>query len=255
MAVTVSTRTRLFAVSGNRCAFPKCANTLVHGEKVTGEVCHIKAANPGGPRYDHSLTADKVDAFDNLVAMCPLHHTIIDADEVSYTVERLREIKMAHESGGAHAAQHSPGATVISVNQSGGQTAHVINNYGPPERTITPNVRAAMVRVLRQAQRGRIGFACTDGSLEAHNFKIQLMSVFREAGWEVGDAYSFSFGVGQGLRVAVPAEEGSTPAEVAGSGAVHEALRLGSGHDPEWHRSRLWPQWPMCVQVWLAPGG
>ncbi|WP_264179384.1 hypothetical protein [Sutcliffiella horikoshii] len=35
---TPSTVKRLFAVSGNRCAFPKCINKLIEEEKVTGRI-------------------------------------------------------------------------------------------------------------------------------------------------------------------------------------------------------------------------
>src|SRR5260370_30901 len=31
---------------------PRCTIQIVHGETIIGEVCHIKAANPNGPRYD-----------------------------------------------------------------------------------------------------------------------------------------------------------------------------------------------------------
>jgi hypothetical protein len=44
---------RLFAMSRNRCAFPNCQQPLVdQGGKVTGRICHIRAGQPGGPRYD-----------------------------------------------------------------------------------------------------------------------------------------------------------------------------------------------------------
>ena len=42
----------LFALSGNRCAFPGCPVQLVQGSALIGKVCHIKAAHAGGPRYD-----------------------------------------------------------------------------------------------------------------------------------------------------------------------------------------------------------
>ena len=47
---------RLFAHSGNRCAFPRCMEVLVEEGTVVGKVCHIKAANPKGPRYDPQQT-------------------------------------------------------------------------------------------------------------------------------------------------------------------------------------------------------
>jgi hypothetical protein len=90
---------RLFALSSNRCAFPRCPIALVQGDTVVGEVCHIKAANPGGPRYDERQTNAERHAFANLILMCGTHHTVIDADEEAYTVERLVKLKAEHEKG------------------------------------------------------------------------------------------------------------------------------------------------------------
>lgn len=45
---------RLYALSGNRCTFPNCPDTMVDrpSGKVTGRVCHIKARSATGPRFD-----------------------------------------------------------------------------------------------------------------------------------------------------------------------------------------------------------
>jgi tetratricopeptide (TPR) repeat protein len=88
---------RLFAASGNQCAFPDCTQPLVTSGKVTGHICHIKARSPGGPRYDPEQSDEERHGFDNLVLMCPAHHDVIDADAEIYTVERLWEIKREHE--------------------------------------------------------------------------------------------------------------------------------------------------------------
>ncbi|HEY0428424.1 MAG TPA: hypothetical protein VGC76_11640 [Pyrinomonadaceae bacterium] len=145
---------RLFAVSGNQCAFPKCPLPLVDEDsgKVTGRICHIKAQNAGGARYDASQTDEERHGFDNLVLMCPIHHDVIDSDEDSYTVERLLKIKSEHE--GAFQDGQEPtneiASTLIdnsqnsvnislttSQNQSGGQTANQIYNL------LQPNVSAS----------------------------------------------------------------------------------------------------------------
>lgn len=92
---------QLFALSKNQCAFPKCPLPIVEeaSNTVIGEICHIKARSPGGPRYDSGQTDEERHSFENLVLMCSIHGKIIDEDEGSYTVERLCEIKAAHESG------------------------------------------------------------------------------------------------------------------------------------------------------------
>ena len=112
----------------------------MQGSTVVGEICHIKAANPGGPRYDPQQTAAERHGYDNLVLLCGKHHTVIDADEEAYTVERLIKMKADHESRAAEIDDHFAeraallllSQSVISMNQSGGITAHTIINIHPP---------------------------------------------------------------------------------------------------------------------------
>jgi hypothetical protein len=91
---------RLFALSRNKCSFPKCDTNLIDMtlNQVLGEICHIKAQNPGGPRYDHTQSDSERNDFNNLILLCPTHHKVIDSDEESYTVSRLQKIKNDHES-------------------------------------------------------------------------------------------------------------------------------------------------------------
>ncbi len=129
---TLPTIKRLFAHSGNRCAFPKCIATLIDGETVVGKICHIKGARPGSARYDPEQNAVERHGFDNLILMCGRHHDVIDADEEAYTVERLSKMKADHHSRTQRidedfverAAQLFISQPVTSVNQSGGITAH-----------------------------------------------------------------------------------------------------------------------------------
>jgi hypothetical protein len=127
---SVATIKRLFAHSDNRCTFPKCQNRLVEGETVVGEICHIKARSPDGPRYDANQTAEQRHGYDNLVLMCSLHHTVIDDDPVGYTVERLASLKAEHERAAGTMADveaNSGAQMLLSVNQSGGIAAHTIH--------------------------------------------------------------------------------------------------------------------------------
>lgn len=98
MRPTESTLKRLFAHSGNRCPFPNCKATLTFNDTLVGEVCHIKGEKPGAARYDASQTDQERQAYDNLIAMCPTHHTVIDDDEDAYTVQRILKMKTDHEA-------------------------------------------------------------------------------------------------------------------------------------------------------------
>ncbi|MGA9367780.1 MAG: HNH endonuclease [Steroidobacteraceae bacterium] len=74
---------------------------IVHGEAVVGEVCHIKAARPDGPRYAPDQSTTDRHGYDNLILLCRNHHKVIDDDPEAYTVERLDRMKADHESGAA----------------------------------------------------------------------------------------------------------------------------------------------------------
>ena len=89
---------RLYAHSGNQCAFPGCCAPIFEDDgQLTGECCHIKAFSPGGPRYDASQTDEERNGVDNLMLMCCRHHAIVDKNVDRYTIEVLQEYKQTHE--------------------------------------------------------------------------------------------------------------------------------------------------------------
>jgi len=110
---TAATIKRLFAVSGNRCAFPGCPLPLVDPESgtVVGEICHVKAQRPNGPRYDPGQSDEARHGFDNLLLLCPAHHKVVDQHPETYTVEKLLGIKAQHEA--QHAGGPEPGDDVV----------------------------------------------------------------------------------------------------------------------------------------------
>ena len=96
---TSSVARDLYLRSGNRCAFPGCRQPLMTQDGVlVGEIAHIEAALPSGPRFRASMTNEERRAFGNLLLMCGTHHTIIDKDIARWTIERLTELKKAHEA-------------------------------------------------------------------------------------------------------------------------------------------------------------
>ncbi|QCJ96287.1 hypothetical protein DAA61_10575 [Bradyrhizobium sp. WBAH33] len=62
-----------------------------------GIAAHICAASPGGRRYDASMTPEQRAGIDNGIWTCADHGALIDRDDATYTVERLRAMKRAHE--------------------------------------------------------------------------------------------------------------------------------------------------------------
>jgi hypothetical protein len=89
--------------SGNRCAFSECTSNLSSDlddpNPVTlGEVAHIKGENPGSPRYDDTMTDEERNDLPNLLYLCPNHHTLIDKQHESFSVEDLLKMKQDHEN-------------------------------------------------------------------------------------------------------------------------------------------------------------
>lgn len=88
---------RLFALSGNRCAYPDCSQHIVdeYGT-VIGEICHIEAAEEGGERFNIESDDEQRRSFDNLILMCATHHKKTNNVHI-YTTEKLKSFKINHE--------------------------------------------------------------------------------------------------------------------------------------------------------------
>lgn len=188
---SVQTIKRLFAESGNICAFPNCTQTIVNGASVQGEVCHIKGNRPGSPRYDKSQSDKDRHGYDNLVLMCGTHHTVIDSDEKSYSVERLHEIKSDHIRSAAEVpddeaekgAQLIFSSPTLSLNQTSGITGSAnassgnihfapiiqVGNVGLPSAPPSSPTDVASVRegaANREIPRLQLTFAQGSATLE-----------------------------------------------------------------------------------------
>ena len=88
----------LYAHSGNQCAFPECGSPIFEDNGLlTGECCHIKANSIGGPRYDANQLEEERNGVENLILLCRRHHTIVDRDVDTYTVDVLQQYKKTHE--------------------------------------------------------------------------------------------------------------------------------------------------------------
>lgn len=101
MEISLPTLKRLFARSRNQCAFSDCTARLIEDSgTVTGIICHIKARNEHGPRYDAAQTEGERCAYENLLILCARHSKVIDSEHERYTVEVLRIMKAQHEGLG-----------------------------------------------------------------------------------------------------------------------------------------------------------
>lgn len=98
-APSVDTLRRLFALSGNQCARPGCRTVLLSAKGVlVGEVAHIAAESPGGPRFDPKLTEEERRGFNNLLLLCATCHSLVDKDPDSYPRPMVRKWKRDREA-------------------------------------------------------------------------------------------------------------------------------------------------------------
>lgn len=90
---------KLYAKSGNQCAFPDCEQQFFsdYNTENISQVCHIEAAENGGQRYNSDSTDEYRRQYDNLILLCQTHHKTTD-DIDKYTVEALKSIKNKHEN-------------------------------------------------------------------------------------------------------------------------------------------------------------
>lgn len=104
MGIPISELKALLQKSGNRCAFPRCGEVLLHEDAEIGDsvvlskIAHIVGQSLDGPRGRYPLPLEERDNESNLILLCAKHHDIIDNKEQYYTVERLRQMKEDHEA-------------------------------------------------------------------------------------------------------------------------------------------------------------
>lgn len=114
MAISDRTRKILWGRSGNLCAY--CRRTLVEegtphdAESVVGDECHIIGEKPTAARGSPGVGRDDLDEYDNLLLLCKVHHKLVDDQADTYPVEKLRELKTAHEGWVRERLARKPGA-------------------------------------------------------------------------------------------------------------------------------------------------
>jgi len=92
---------------------------------VIGGVCHIRAANPRGPRYDPGQAAGERHGPANLIVLCANQLKAVDDDPDACTVERLARMKADHEG------------------KSSGLTATVTNLVAIEPSVAAPDIQSA----------------------------------------------------------------------------------------------------------------
>lgn len=92
---TNKTVSDLFGLAAGCCSICKTP-VVVDGYFKIGEMAHIIARNKGGARGDLPFQGD-INGYQNLILLCPNHHTEVDNNPDAYPPEELRRIKDEHE--------------------------------------------------------------------------------------------------------------------------------------------------------------
>lgn len=94
MAITKIAISKLFGLAAGRCSI--CKEPVVERHVKIGEMAHIIAKNTGGARGNLPLAGSR-DDYENLILLCPNHHTEVDYNEANYPPEELHRLKNEHE--------------------------------------------------------------------------------------------------------------------------------------------------------------
>jgi hypothetical protein len=95
---THPTKRELYLKSGNRCAFPNCEQLIMAADgSFIAQICHIEAAEPHGERFNPNMSNEQRRSASNLMLMCYPHHVATNNVSI-YSVDRLRQMKAAHEA-------------------------------------------------------------------------------------------------------------------------------------------------------------
>lgn len=102
MPVSEKTKRAIWAAGGGCCAM--CRERLLMtaasstSSHFLGEVAHIVAEQPDGPRGFSPLTTEQRNEESNLLLLCFDHHKVIDDDPITYTIESLLALRSSHLS-------------------------------------------------------------------------------------------------------------------------------------------------------------
>ncbi len=96
MAIRLRDVKTLWGISEGRCSYPNCGLDLIPfldtgGPTIVGQMAHVIGRMPGAARSDSEIGID--DSYENLILLCPTHHTLIDKSPLDFPETRLRKWK------------------------------------------------------------------------------------------------------------------------------------------------------------------
>lgn len=131
----------VWAYSAGQCSYPGCPvragspETDSDDAVVVIEVAHIHAYEDDGPRANPQLSQEDRNKYDNLLSLCPTHHTIVDKQPNTYTAEVLKGWKRGIEKRVADSLRTvMPQITFVELKQI---TASLITHDGATGQDLT----------------------------------------------------------------------------------------------------------------------
>ena len=214
---------------GMRCSNPNCRK-LTSGPAVdpaksvnVGVAAHIAAASPGGKRFDYTQTSEQRRSITNGIWLCQTCAKLIDSDAERFPAVLLHKWKSISEEAARYEVENKTMSEVIdiinrinivSINQTGGQTAHTIINNKPLQRSISLDDRNTIIQALRRFPPGNYKIILPVNDPEADVLAKQIQGILMQAGWnETGFHYKIlpgNFPLGVKLeygQVATPSGE------------------------------------------------
>jgi len=241
---------------GLRCSNPNCRK-ITNGPSSDpqkalniGVAAHIRAASPGGKRFDPLQTSENRKSITNCIWLCQNCAKLIDSDEEKYSVDLLFKWKCLSEDAALldvenQNIQKEPiiiaNPEVISINQSGGQIAKTIINQKPDRRTIS-HARDMFIAELSKIYPIDYQIQVLMNDMEANSLAKEIKEIFNSAGWSHGDIISGMGGVyPPGITISrhVPCKESEVITELFLKAGLFCAI---------------WPELRgSCLQIYIGP--
>ena len=91
----------LWGRAAGHCSYPGCPEDCSvylkkTGHTILGEMAHVIARSAAGPRGAASVA--NRDGYENLILLCPTHHTLVDKAPADFPAEELTRWKAEHEA-------------------------------------------------------------------------------------------------------------------------------------------------------------
>jgi hypothetical protein len=102
MSISKEDIKKLWGLSAGQCNYPACGKQCIKlieqaDPTIVGEMAHIIARSSKGPRSVPKINGP--DTYDNLILLCPNHHTLVDKGPADkYPPELLHAWKEQHEA-------------------------------------------------------------------------------------------------------------------------------------------------------------